>query len=233
MTMTLSIVTPNNPKIFSPQIERILGLLDPVLSQKISSLEALAIASSEDLLQERFENLLKELAHIFTVRIDFLRHPLGFAAAEYDHCNRTLESELQSVKFQKRVMDELFLVHPDARTGEIKARLELLTPQQCLEGGKGVLAGMDDLGYRPAILAELLAFGSEFPTVQKSFDISALGTQIYQSVAYLSSCRSGAHNRSRELFLGHIDVHLNPPKGARAMLIRSDSPLRYLAAAKA
>jgi len=86
-------------------------------------------------------------------------------------------------------------------TGKVEANIELIHFNRTMESDE-VLRELDRMGYRPANLPELLAFGASYPEKQREFPIVALGS-IWRrlggrrNVAFLYSCAGG-----RKLDLG-------------------------------
>ena len=120
----------------------------------------------------------------YPVTVDYSRSMEQMVAAgEYNTKNDNITQEHFPLQGSDQIEVELHLVHlnRDASTDS-------------------VLAELDRRGLRPAILAELLAFGAKHPNFQKEFPIIALGSVWqnwggYRSVACLGSW-GGARSRS-------------------------------------
>lgn len=65
---------------------------------------------------------------------------------------------------------------PVARQGKSEVKAELVHLNRCFSSGDEVLNELDRLGYRPADLAEDLAFGAAYPEEQRKYPIVALGS---------------------------------------------------------
>jgi len=79
---------------------------------------------------------------------------------------------------------------------ETKVEIQLIHFGKHMDSDE-VLQQLEQLGLRPATLAELLAFGAMYFNKQKKYDIAALGStwlidQDNQGVTYLTACRTAA-----------------------------------------
>jgi len=89
---------------------------------------------------------------------------------------------------------------PTTRTGKVEVVVELIR-FNCAISTKDAQRELDQRGYRPAELHELLAFGEKYPEVQHEFPVVALGS-VWQSrsgdrlVPYLRR-----HGSRRHLYL--------------------------------
>ncbi len=64
---------------------------------------------------------------------------------------------------------------PKTRTGSISLNAELLHFNRTISS-ENALKEMEKLGFRPATIEELLAFGAKYPELQRQFPIVALGS---------------------------------------------------------
>jgi hypothetical protein len=96
----------------------------------------------------------------FMVTVDYNRslHEM-IKAGNYDYANDSITAENFPIKGEGKVDTEIILVHFNRSISSDDAIRE-----------------MDQLGLRPAVLPELLAFGEMHPAVQKEFPIVALGS---------------------------------------------------------
>jgi len=81
--------------------------------------------------------------------------------------------------------DDITIEHfPVKSNGQVELNIELV---RCDEGMKSndVIKDLDRRGFRPATLHELLAFGAQYPDVQRDFQIVALGSTWSNSYPYL------------------------------------------------
>lgn len=97
---------------------------------------------------------------------------------------------------------------PCAKSGSENVSVEILHLKRHFNLGissNAAVAEMDRLGYRPATIEELLAFGAANPEIQRQFPIVALGSTCvpdgYHSVACLYGDKGGSE-RER-----HLNLH--------------------------
>jgi len=64
---------------------------------------------------------------------------------------------------------------PTQKKGKTELVVELIRFDHCISTDQA-LKELDRMGYRPAELMELLAFGEKYPEVQREFSIAALGS---------------------------------------------------------
>lgn len=92
---------------------------------------------------------------------------------------------------------------PIGRWGKFKIVVRLIFFRRNISNAEA-LSELDKMGYRPANIAELLAFGEKFPDVQREFSVIAIGSVYGGSVA----CLTGRVSR-RDLLLSPIGAVWN------------------------
>jgi hypothetical protein len=81
------------------------------------------------------------------------------ASGHYDDKHENINEKNFPVQGTGRVKQEVFLIHFNC------AMASGLVPRE-----------LDQIGYRPATLVELLAFGQKYPELQRKFPIIAIGS---------------------------------------------------------
>lgn len=100
----------------------------------------------------------KKAADRYSITVDYsLTLDQMIAVGEYDYANPDINSKHLPVKGEGKLELKLQLIHFDRNISSDDAEREL-----------------DKLGLRPANLEELLAFGAQYPDLQKQFPIVAL-----------------------------------------------------------
>lgn len=112
----------------------------------------------QDAIEGRFDQ--ESVGKIYSVSVDY-----GMSVEEliklglYDWAN----SDITSKHF------------PTQRTGKQEVVIELIHFNRSI-GSEEALRELDKMGYRPAELHELLAFGAKYPNIQREFPVIALGS---------------------------------------------------------
>ncbi len=126
------------------------------------------------------------IVDIFTVTVDYNRTLLQMIqAGKYDHADHEINAEHFPIVYDMGEYEVSIVTH-DAETaklfqppqkGKWKVELEVILVHFNRNiSSDDAIKEMDQLGLRPAVLPELLAFGEMHPAVQKDFPIVALGS---------------------------------------------------------
>lgn len=91
-----------------------------------------------------------------------------------DYC-RSLEDMIAAGKYNDVNSDINAKHFPVAKHGKENVAVELVHFDRSIGSGDALLE-LDKMGFRPATLPELLAFGEKYPDVQLQFPIVALGS---------------------------------------------------------
>lgn len=91
------------------------------------------------------------------------------------NCDLSVESLVAHGKYDWKNDDIASKNFPTTRKGEADLVLELVRFNKVLTSEE-VLKELDKLGYRPAELHELLAFGEKYSDIQRQFPVIALGS---------------------------------------------------------
>ena len=182
---------------FAGQLETVATKLRKALERRASTIvEAIAFLASEegDAAVEKIVDLVvaaKQTAgHFFRFIVDYAMSVEEMVTAgRYDRVNSDISSE--------------HFPHDRGR-GRSEVGAELVHLNRYFASGDEVLRELDRRGYRPANLAEGLAFGAAYPDEQRKYPIAILGSvwrNPYgrQVVAYLAGGAGG-----RELRLGWL-----------------------------
>lgn len=145
------------------QIGQVKGLLDPIL-RKLTKSQIQSIIHAGGQLQDGVRTLVQglvaKLTNTYLVTVDYAKSlPDMIKAGNYGYANKNINAKNFSITGDGKADVELVLVHFGR---DIES--------------DNVLAELDKLGLRPAILPELLAFGETHPEVQREFPIIALGS---------------------------------------------------------
>jgi hypothetical protein len=153
-------------------------MLNLILQKQTSSEQLQELLKSglfSDLLEANFENYIDRDAfrrlvglkpiNTFTINVNYdLPLEEMVKAGKYDWVNR----EITTDKF------------PSKRKGTAVIDVDLIFFNRDMEWDE-VLLALDKMGYRPAELPELLAFGAKYPDIQKNFPIVAFGSVGHNS----------------------------------------------------
>jgi hypothetical protein len=93
---------------------------------------------------------------------------------------------------------------PSAYQGNVQVEINLVHFGTTMSAND-VLAGLDALGLRPAVLREFLAFGAQFPELQSTFPIVELGSTWERPAGLYRVACLFAENSRRFLDLSWID----------------------------
>ena len=145
------------------QIGQTKALLDSIF-RKLTKQQLQVIIGAGGQLQSGtrtvVQGLLAKLAKVFMVTINYARN-LGdmIKAGNYGYVNENITAENFPITGEGQVDEEITLIHFNRNISSDDAIKE-----------------MDELGFKPAILPQLLAFGETHPEVQREFPIVALGS---------------------------------------------------------
>ena len=105
----------------------------------------------------------------------------------------------------ERVFD-IALKFPTSQEGTAEVEMELIHLNRYISIDKA-LCKLYDMGYRPAEFCELLAFGEQYPEVQRHFWILALGSVYRDQDGYRSVPLLFGNKFERYLYLDDAEDH--------------------------
>lgn len=145
------------------QIGQVKGLLDPIL-RKLTKSQIQTIIHAGGQLQDSVrtvvQDLVAKLTNTYLVTVDYAKSlPDMIKAGNYGYANED-------------ITDKNF---PTQGKGAVDLEIVLVYFGKDMDSND-VLSELDKLGFRAAILPELLAFGETHPEVQREFPIIALGS---------------------------------------------------------
>ncbi len=164
--MTQSLITSEAPAAVSgSKLGHLNDLFTVVLRRLLKDdTQAQALIEAGGTLQDRISavvsELLGKLTNTYMVTVDYAKSlPDMIKAGNYGYANEDITPKRFPIKGDGKVGVEIVLVHfgKDMQSDD-------------------VLAELDKLGLRAAVLPELLAFGETHPEVQREFPIIALGS---------------------------------------------------------
>ncbi len=137
------------------------------------------------------------LADLSKVNRDELRKTLGLDQIEFElliDYEQTLEQMIVVGRydwFNSKITAEHF---PIKGEGKISRKVEIikLNWNMCSDE---VIAELDKIGKRPAAIEDLLAFGAQYPDIQRQFPVVALGSSaevsnyLYAECLYMNGSR--------------------------------------------
>jgi hypothetical protein len=91
-------------------------------------------------------------------------------------------------------------------TGVVAVSTELVCLDKSISRPMSMVAHLKANGFRPATLAELLAFGATYPETQRQFPVVALGSSRYNSEGYRFFPRLDQNVYSRRLVMGTVST---------------------------
>ncbi|MBI2021220.1 hypothetical protein HYS99_01765 [Candidatus Giovannonibacteria bacterium] len=117
---------------------------------------------------------------------------------------RGVECAVKSGRYDWANSDVTSRNFPTERKGTVEVAVELIHFNRHISTGE-VHRELDRMGYRPAELHELLAFGEKYPEVQREFLIVALGSVWQDRGGDLRVPRLSRDGSERTLYLGWVE----------------------------
>jgi len=116
--------------------------------------------------------VLRRLQEIIEIKPSGLRtaYPI------FVNYGRSIEDGIKAGRYDWVDSDITSRNFPTKRKGTAEVAVELVCFNRCVFSTKKVLRELDRMGYRPAELHELLAFGEKYPEVHREFPVVALGS---------------------------------------------------------
>lgn len=167
---TQLLITSEAPAVSGSKIGHLNDLFTVVLRRLLKDdTQAQALIEAGGTLQDRIgavvSELLGKLTNTYHVTVDYAKSlPDMIKAGNYGYANEDITPKKFPIQGEGKVDLEIVLVHfgKDIESDD-------------------VLAELDKLGLRAAVLPELLAFGETHPEVQREFPIIALGSFANES----------------------------------------------------
>lgn len=118
---------------------------------------------------------------------------------------RSAENAVMAGRYDWSDLDIISRNFPITRRGKSKVAVELIHFNRYISTDEA-LRELDRMGYRPAELNELLAFGEKYPDVQRGFPVIALGSVwLSPDGSRCVSCLDDGSGSARSLDLSWVE----------------------------
>ncbi len=104
--------------------------------------------------------------------------------------NQTMEQMISAGRYDWFNNDITTKRFPVKGEGKVSRKAELIRFNRSISSD-GVIAELDKMGKRPATIEELLAFGAQYPEIQREFPVVALGSSAEVSGLRCVACLYG------------------------------------------
>ena len=119
---------------------------------------------------------------------------------------RSAKKGIKAGRYNSVNFDIAFPKFPTSQEGTAEVEMELIHLNRYISIDKA-LCKLYDMGYRPAEFCELLAFGEQYPEVQRHFWILALGSVYRDQDGYRSVPLLFGNKFERYLYLDDAEDH--------------------------